>query len=72
MEINRILAQLYAERDRVQRTITTLEWLLPNSSRPAPARSARGREAMSAEERKEVAERIKANWAEQRQQRPEP
>jgi hypothetical protein len=36
MEINRILAQLYAERDRVQRAITMLERLLPDGSRQHP------------------------------------
>jgi hypothetical protein len=68
MEINRILAQLHTERDRVQRAITTLEWLLPESSRKAPQCSTRGRKSMSAEERKEVGERIKAYCAKKRQQ----
>ena len=71
MDFNRILAQLHTERDRVQRAITTLEWLLPDSSRPAPERSTRGRKSMGAEERKEVGERIKAYWAKKRQHDPE-
>jgi hypothetical protein len=68
MEINRILAQLYAERERVQRAIAMFELLLPSSSGPAPIPGRRGRKSMGAEEREAVAARMRTYWEARRQQ----
>jgi hypothetical protein len=62
------IEQLYAERDRIQQAIATLEQFQQENNTPEPAPSTRGRKSMGAEERTAVAERMKAYWAKKRQQ----
>lgn len=59
--IEETLAQLRAERARLDKVIAALEQL----DAPAP-RSKRGRKFMPAEERQRVSSRIKAYWEKQR------
>jgi hypothetical protein len=72
MDLTRIIQQLYAERDRVQQAIATLEQFQQEKTTAAPAHRKRGRKSMSAEERKVVAERMKTYWANRRQQNEKP
>ncbi len=60
MDLKEILKQLYAERKRVDRIIQRLEALEESSG------SRRGRKSMSAEERRQVSERMRRYWAERR------
>jgi len=68
MDLTRILAQLYAERDRVRQAIATLEQFKQERNIAVPAHRKRGRKSMGTEERKVVAERMKTHWAKKRQQ----
>jgi arylsulfatase A-like enzyme len=67
MDLTRILEQLYAERNRLRQAIATLEQFQQGNITPVAAPSTRGRKSMGAEERKAVAERMKAYWAKKRQ-----
>jgi hypothetical protein len=69
LNLNSILRELRAERDRIDRAIASLERLAAHraghvSSVGAPAR--RGRKFMSGEERKQVSERMKKYWRSRR------
>ncbi len=70
MDLYKAIQQLYAERERLDRVITSLERLQkesgPTPSEPAPRR--RGRKNMSAEERRQVSERMKQYWATRRRE----
>ena len=68
MDLTQILAQLYAQRDRVRQAIATLEQFQQERSTAVPAHRKRGRKSMDAKERKVVAERMKTYWARKRQQ----
>jgi hypothetical protein len=61
MDLYEVIRELWAEREKLGRTIAALEEL----SEPNAAVSARrrGRKSMSAEERLEVSERMKKYWA---------
>jgi hypothetical protein len=72
MDLTRILAQLYAERDRVQQAIATLEQFQQERNTAVQVHRKRGRKSMDAEERKVVAERMKTYWARKRQQDKKP
>jgi hypothetical protein len=60
MDLTRILEQLYAERDRIQQAIVTLEQFQQEKNAAVTAASTRGRKSMGAEERNAVAERMRA------------
>jgi hypothetical protein len=69
MDTDRILAELRAERQRLDRAITALELLghAGPSIRPRrPARLTRRRRHMSAAARKRMSEMMKKRWAERR------
>jgi len=68
MDLTRILAHLYTERDRVRRVIAVLEQFQQERTTTVSAQRTRGRKSMDAEERKVVAERMKTYWAKKRQQ----
>jgi hypothetical protein len=68
MDLTRILAQLYAERDGVRHAIATLEQFQQEKNTVEPAHRKRGRKSVGTEERKVVAERMKTHWAKRRQQ----
>jgi hypothetical protein len=67
MDVREALQQLYAEKERLEEVIASLELLLGNSEGDSPAKgSRRGRKSMSAEERQKVSERMKKYWASRR------
>jgi hypothetical protein len=68
MDLTRIIQQLCAELDRLQQAIATLEQFQRERNTTVPAHRTRGRKSMGTEERKVVAERMKAYWAKKRQQ----
>jgi hypothetical protein len=73
MDLYKALQDLYAEKEKLERAIASLEELqqiggtLPDSLK---AGKRRGRKSMSAEERLEVSKRMQKYWASRRRQRP--
>ncbi len=75
MDLYKALQDLYAEKEKLERAIASLEELqrigagLPGLSQTGKRR---GRKSMSAEERVEVSKRMRRYWAARRkQQKPE-
>ena len=69
MDLTRAIRELYAEKARLEKIISSLEQLLQGDVEPAPTTGKRrGRKFMNAQARKEVSERMKKYWAERRQQ----
>ncbi|MGA7835226.1 MAG: hypothetical protein WCA31_08465 [Acidimicrobiales bacterium] len=74
MDLYKALQDLYAEKEKLERAIASLEELrrmgggLPDSLK---ATKRRGRKSMSAEERLEVSKRMQKYWAGRRKLRPE-
>jgi hypothetical protein len=68
MDLTQILAQLYAQRDRVRQVIAILEQFQQEKNTAVLAHKKRGRKSMGTEERNVVAERMKTFWANKRQQ----
>jgi hypothetical protein len=69
MDLTRAIRELYAEKARLEKIISSLEQLLQGEAEPAAATGKRrGRKFMNAQARKEVSERMKKYWAERRQQ----
>lgn len=78
MDTNRILADLRAERDRVNQAISALESLgatgssvprrgrPPGAARKSASAPSRGRRHMSAAARKRISEMMKQRWVERR------
>ena len=70
MDLYKAIQDLYAEKEKLERVIASLEELqrsstgLPSLSRPVKRR---GRKSMSPEERQEVSERMKKYWESRRQ-----
>jgi len=67
MDLYKVIQDLYAERERLNRVIASLEdlQLAPGvdiSSAP-PVRKRRGRKSMDAAERLEVSQRMKKYWS---------
>lgn len=74
MDLYKAIQELYAEKEKLERVIASLEEL----QRAATAMpqlpkglKRRGRKSMSSEERQEVSERMKNYWA-NRRNKPEP
>ena len=74
MDLYKALQDLYAEKEKLERAIASLEALrrvggelplLPNIGKR------RGRKSMNSQERAEVSERMKKYWAGRRKQKPE-
>ena len=61
MDILRTIGELYAERQRIEKIIGTLEELNGHSNGVAPKK--RGRKFMDAAGRKAVSQRMKRYWA---------
>jgi hypothetical protein len=74
MDLYKALQDLYAEKEKLERAIASLEELqrigagLPGL---LPAGKRRGRKSMSAEERVEVSRRMRKYWAARRKQKPD-
>jgi len=69
MDLYKAIQDLYAEKEKLERVIASLEELQRTAgSLPALPSSGkrRGRKSMSAKERQEVSERMKRYWASRR------
>ncbi|PWU01494.1 MAG: hypothetical protein C5B51_22625 [Terriglobia bacterium] len=70
MDLYKTIHELYAEKQKLDRTIAALEGLLivdPAADQQWPKR--RGRKSMDAAERRQVSERMKKYWASRRAKR---
>jgi hypothetical protein len=64
MQLRNVIADLYAEKAKIERVIASLEELDVEDTLTAPApKSRRGRKFMNPEERQEVSERMRRYWA---------
>ncbi len=74
MDLYKAIQDLYAEKEKLERVIASLEELQRSaadlSTLPKPSRR-RGRKSMNPKERQEVSERMKRYWETRRQQRDE-
>ena len=72
MDLYKAIQELYAEKERLERVIASLEEL-QRSAGGVPASShgvnRRGRKSMDPKERQEVSERMKKYWAARRKDR---
>jgi hypothetical protein len=70
MDLYKAIQDLYAEKEKLERVIASLEELQraggPVAELPKPAKR-RGRKSMSSAERREVSERMRNYWASRRQ-----
>jgi hypothetical protein len=75
MDLYKAIRDLYAEKERLERVIASLEELQRQESE-APAFEApgsrRGRKSMGSRERQEVSERMKKYWASRREESVKP
>jgi hypothetical protein len=73
MDLYKAIQDLYAEKEKLERVIASLEELqrAAEASSPAPAAAGkrRGRKSMGSSERQEVSERMKKYW-ESRRKKP--
>ena len=70
MDLYKVIQDLYAEKEKLERVIASLEELQKTADAKAPAPktvSRRGRKSMDSGERKQVSERMKKYWASRRQ-----
>ena len=76
MDLYKALQDLYAEKEKLERAIASLEELQRAAASPlpgtVPALKRRGRKSMNQVERKEVSERMKQYWAGRRGREPKP
>jgi hypothetical protein len=80
MDLSKTIQDLYAEKDKLERVIASLEELqraADANSHVVGRSSRRGRKSMGSHERQEVSERMKKYWASRRanlkkQPTPEP
>ncbi len=70
MDLYKAIQELYAEKEKLERVIASLEELQRTAGAPAvPVKPGkrRGRKFMSSKERREVSERMKKYWESRRQ-----
>jgi hypothetical protein len=69
MDLHKTIQDLYAEKEKLERAIASLEELRSavGDSPGVPKPSRRGRKSMDARERLEVSARMKQYWASRRQ-----
>jgi len=75
MDFHKALQDLYAEKEKLERAIASLEALqrVGNEFPPIPKiGNRRGRKSMNPAERAEVSERMKKYWAGRRKQKQDP
>ena len=65
MDLQKTIEELYAEKEKLERVIESLE-LLQGTPVPLGTVSRRGRKSMDLKERQQVSERMKRYWALQR------
>ena len=72
MDLYKAIQDLYAEKEKLERVIASLEELQRTAGSvpvlPKPAKR-RGRKSMDSSERQEVSERMRKYWAARRQQK---
>ncbi len=74
MDLYKAIQELYAEKEKLERVIASLEELQRTAgSLPLPPSGGkrRGRKSMNAKERQEVSERMKRYWASRRKRQHE-
>jgi hypothetical protein len=74
MDLYKVIQDLYAEKEKLERVIASLEELQKAAGAVPPtpkAASRRGRKSMSSGERKEVSERMKKYWESRRRRKDE-
>jgi hypothetical protein len=71
MDLNKVIRDLYAQKESLTRAISMLEELQGSSGGASPPRmgSRRGRKSMGLKERQEVSARMKKYWASRRKGR---
>ena len=73
MDLHKAIQDLYAEKEKLERVIASLEELQRTAGAlpvlPKPVKR-RGRKSMNAAERQEVSERMRKYWASRRQLKP--
>jgi len=72
MDLFKAIQELYAEKERLERVIASLEELQRSAGVVPPLTSGtkrRGRKFMDPKERKEVSDRMKKYWAARRKER---
>lgn len=68
MDLSKALEQLYAEKEKLEKSIALLEGLLePETELPVKVQKRRGRRDMGIDERRQVSIRMRAYWASRRQ-----
>ena len=75
MDLYETIQDLYAEKERLERVIASLEALLGIGSKPEvpkPRGAKRGRKSMSASEREAVSARMKNYWDRRRKEQEKP
>jgi hypothetical protein len=74
MDLYETIQDLYAEKERLEKVIASLEALLGigKPDLPKPRGAKRGRKSMSATEREEVSARMKSYWDRRRQEQGKP
>jgi hypothetical protein len=72
MDLYKAIQDLYAEKEKLERVIASLEELQRTAGSvpilPKPAKR-RGRKSMNSSERQEVSERMRKYWASRREQK---
>ena len=71
MDLNKAIQQLYAEKERLERVIASLEELQRSAGAVpvlTPGVKRRGRKFMDPKERQEVSDRMKKYWATRRKE----
>jgi hypothetical protein len=75
MDLHKAIQDLYAEKEKLERVIASLEELQRAAEAPsspaAEGRKRRGRKSMGAKERQEVSERMKKYWDGRKKKQPE-
>jgi hypothetical protein len=75
MDLYKAIQDLYAEKEKLERVIASLEELQRSAGAPPllpkPAQR-RGRKSMNTQERREVSERMRKYWAGRRNKKGEP
>ncbi len=76
MNVDRLVAELRGERERIDRAIAALEAISPDGARPARQlkrrAQVRGRRRMSTAARKKLSALLKARWASGKMGRKKP
>ena len=68
MDLSKALEQLYAEKEKLEKSKALLEGLLePETESPVKIQKRRGRRDMGIDERRQVSIRMRAYWASRRQ-----